>query len=194
MAVIVISYSRADRPIVHGLVALLRTGLRGLRKAVFWDEDFTPGEEWFQQIAVQIDKADQLFVFWCRHSARSRQVQREVNYALRKKRRVVPVLLDSSALMKRLTKIHAIDLRGFEHGAVGRPKKRVVLKASRKGRAFGKKRTEFFDLFIDSPSFDEGMKPSVRKEDVLEQFKRHLPGTTLKRHLVFQIERPTVGG
>ncbi len=112
MAVLVISYSRADRDRVRAVVTLLRAALRDVEKAVFWDEDFDPGDPWFTQICQHIDSAPQLFVFWCRHSASSDQVRREFRYALGQGKRVVPVLMDNTALAAELAPIHGIDLRG----------------------------------------------------------------------------------
>jgi TIR domain-containing protein len=59
-----------------------------------------------------IHAAPQLFVFWCEHSAVSRQVRREFMYAFKRKKRVVPVLLDDTPLAPRLAPIQGIDLRG----------------------------------------------------------------------------------
>src|SRR5262249_35725057 len=112
MATLVISYSRVDRPQVRSIVSLLRTAFAGIERAVFWDEDFEPGDPWFEQIKLQIDAAPQLFVFWCSHSASSAQVRREFAYAFAQQKRVVPVLLDDTVLASDLASIHGVDLRG----------------------------------------------------------------------------------
>ena len=111
MAVLVISYSRTDRDVVRQLVALLRAVLRDVERAVFWDEDLEPGEEWFEQMQRSIDEAGQLIVFWCSHSAKSKQVRREFRYAFERKKRVVPVLIGDCPMPSELASIHAIDLR-----------------------------------------------------------------------------------
>ena len=117
MAVLVISYSRIDQPQVRAVVKLLQGALGTIEKTVFWDDDFEPGESWFQQISESIDGAQQLFVFWCSHSASSKQVKREFLYAIGKNKRVVPVLLDSTPLANELKEIAGIDLRTtFRHG------------------------------------------------------------------------------
>jgi len=117
MALLVISYSRDDQPQVRALVSLLRAGLRDIERAVYWDEQFEPGEPWFDQLKAYIDAAPQLFVFWCVHANTSPQVRREFTYALAKDKRVVPVLLDDTPLAAELAPIHGIDLRGaIRHG------------------------------------------------------------------------------
>jgi hypothetical protein len=121
MAVLVISYARVDQDQVRAVVALLRAGLKGLDRTVFWDADFEPGEPWFTQMSASVDAAAQLFVFWCVHSATSRQVEREVTYALSRAKTVVPVLLDDTPLNERLAPLHGIDLRGvIGHSTSGR--------------------------------------------------------------------------
>jgi hypothetical protein len=111
MAVIVISYARPDQPLVRAVVKLLRGALRDFEKAVYWDDDFEPGEPWFEQIRAHIDAAPQLFVFWCVHSAESEQVRREFEYAFQRGKRVVPVLMDRTKLCRELADLHGIDLR-----------------------------------------------------------------------------------
>lgn len=112
VATLVISYARVDQRQVRAIVALLKAALRDIERAVFWDGEFEPGEPWFDQIKRHIDKAPQLFVFWCEHSSSSAQVRREFEYAFQVRKRVVPVLLDDTTLCDELTTIAGIDLRG----------------------------------------------------------------------------------
>jgi hypothetical protein len=118
MAVLVISYSRADRAQVRGIVSLLRGAMRGVvEQAVFWDGQLEPGDVWFDEIRKHIDAAPQLFVFWCAHSSASSEVRREFLYAFERKKNVIPVLLDDTPLSEELGRIHGIDLRGVvQHG------------------------------------------------------------------------------
>lgn len=116
MAVVVISYSRSDQPQIRAVVGLLRATLN-IERAVYWDDDFAAGEDWFEQLKRSVDESHQLFVFWCRHAAASQEVRREFAYALDKGKRVVPVLLDDTPLSQELAAIHGIDLRGaIRHG------------------------------------------------------------------------------
>jgi hypothetical protein len=111
MAVLVISYSRQDQHVIRAVVSLLRTALKNVDEAVFWDEDFEPGDPWFEQIKTHINATPQLFVFWCDHSSVSDQVRREFLYAVERNKRVVPVLLDDTPLVAELAPMHGIDLR-----------------------------------------------------------------------------------
>jgi hypothetical protein len=105
---IFISYSRVDRPIVLPVIALLRTA----RRSVFWDVDtIPPGVKWRQQIDVAIAGCSTFLLFWCWHSERSRVVKREWQHAIATRRRVVPVLLDSTRLPRQLREHQWIDLR-----------------------------------------------------------------------------------
>jgi len=111
MPVLVISYSRVDRPLVRAVVTMLALAMRDIDKAVFYDGDIEPGELWFAKLQAGIDQAAQLFVFWCNHSSASREVRREFTYALERGKRVVPVLLDNTPLADELAPINGIDLR-----------------------------------------------------------------------------------
>jgi hypothetical protein len=111
MATLVISYSRYDQPLVRAVVTLLRSASRDVDRAVFWDADIEPGEQWRVELRKNIDEAPQLFVFWCAHSSQSSEVRQEFLYALDRGKRVVPVLLDHTPLAAELASISAIDLR-----------------------------------------------------------------------------------
>lgn len=126
MALLVISYSRADQAQVRAVVSLLQTAFRDIEKTVFWDGQLEPGDPWFEQLKGHIDAAPQLFVFWCDHAAASEQVRREFSYALSRNKRVVPVLLDDTPLAPELSPIHGIDARqAIRHG--GRSRYRALV-------------------------------------------------------------------
>lgn len=112
VSTLVISYSRLDRPQVRAIVGLLRTAYKDIDQAVYWDEDCEPGEPWFEQLGEHLDATQQLFVFWCGHSSVSTQVRRELTYALEHQKRIVPVLLDDTALSPELPAIQVVNLRG----------------------------------------------------------------------------------
>ena len=95
MPTLVVSYSRQDQRFVRSMVKTLQAAI-GVKNAVFWDDDFEPGEPWFQQLTKAIDQARQLFVFWCVHAAASDQVRREYEYALSIGAKVIPLLLDGA--------------------------------------------------------------------------------------------------
>jgi hypothetical protein len=63
MAILVSSYSRADHTLVHAVVTLLKSASRDIERAVFWDADITPGDQWWTELQRHIDEAPQLFVF-----------------------------------------------------------------------------------------------------------------------------------
>jgi TIR domain len=124
-AYIFVSYSREDEPFITQIVQLLRAAISGVPSVqghqwefVFQDTDhLTPGLGWEDQIDTAISTIERMFVFWCKHSARSSQVEREYMLGLEKKRVVIPVLLDDTILSAPLAEIHGIDLRELRiHG------------------------------------------------------------------------------
>jgi hypothetical protein len=147
MTVLVVSYARVDRPQVRELVDLL-TAASAIDKAVFWDGHLVAGDNWFNQLKRHINRAGKLFVFWCLHSSRSRQVRREYLYAIKRKKRVIPVLLDNTPLCKELSPIHGIDMRS----SIRHARQRAA--PSKRKKAMGGKRAgtapstpDFFDFW-----------------------------------------------
>jgi hypothetical protein len=119
MAVLVISYSRADQPQVRAVVDLITATRYDIEDVVFWDAKFVAGELWFEQLQAAIMRTRTLFVFWCHHSSNSKQVRREYMYARAQNKRLVPVLLDDTPLVQELAEIHAVDLRtAFKHAPI----------------------------------------------------------------------------
>ena len=118
-----ISYARVDRPQVREIVDLL-IAANAAEGAVFWDGHLVAGEDWYQQLKRHINRAGKLFVFWCEHSKRSRQVRKEYLYARKRKKRIIPVLLDNTPLSAELAPIHGIDMRRSIRHAPFQPERR----------------------------------------------------------------------
>ena len=129
MRLLVISYSRVHLGQMRHLVSMIRAVLQGVDKAVYWDQEIEPGVEWFDELKGSIDASSQLFVFWCAHSAASREVRREFAYAFRRRKRVVPVLLDSTPLPPRLAANQWVDFRRVvKHPSPQQERRRRALK------------------------------------------------------------------
>jgi hypothetical protein len=123
---LVISYARKDQTQVRAVVDLLTAAERS-DGAIFWDARLIAGELWFDQLKKHINRAGQLFVFWCRHASASKNVRREYMYAHRRNKRIVPVLLDSTPLAPELARIHGVDLRrAIRHAAKPRRVRRFA--------------------------------------------------------------------
>jgi hypothetical protein len=151
-----------------------------IHKAVFWDDELEAGEIWFEQIKSHIDKSSQLFVFWCRHASISKEVSREFGYALKKRKRVVPVLLDDTPLAQRLKAIQGVDLRDAINydrplkPAVRTTRRNLILTGGLKGSGVGRgSRAGSEDEFEESEdeSWDEHVirvgrsRPSIFRND-----------------------------
>jgi hypothetical protein len=94
---IFISYSRADRQRVVGLVGLLES----LGHSVFMDQrSIQIGKRWQRELDNNLKKADVLIVFWTRHAARSEWVkwEYEIFDSQFPDRPLIPVLGDSTPL------------------------------------------------------------------------------------------------
>lgn len=90
-------YASADRAkVLQRVQGISRAGI-----SVFVDSlSLEPGEHWQEQVRRRIDEADVFFLFWSEAAARSDEVNKEVMYALDRRRRdpnrlpeIVPVAL-----------------------------------------------------------------------------------------------------
>jgi hypothetical protein len=114
-----ISYSRQDREIVAPLVELLRATGQG----IFRDMDcIDPGKRWRVVLTDAIDSCRTMILFWCCHSARSTEVEKEYRQAIQQNKVIVPVLMDAVRLTGELSEFQAIDLRTI----IGEHKERIV--------------------------------------------------------------------
>ncbi len=155
-----VSYSRADRQRVEGLVGLLEA----LDHSVFMDQrSLRPGRQWKIELEKQLGAADVLLVFWTRHAAQSAWVRRELLdfRADDRDRDVVPVLGDSTPLPPELeTRQHSdfcplinellATVRDLEDKGVSKRQIRavVVKRLDEEGiKLPSKKLSRFFALF-----------------------------------------------
>jgi TIR domain len=103
-----VSYSRDDSRMATLVVQLLRA-----RDDVFYDIDSIPaGERWRDALLRAIDNASHFYLLWCMHSAGSEEVEWEWQRAISGNKRLVPVLLDSTPLVKPLTDYQWVDFQG----------------------------------------------------------------------------------
>ena len=108
----VVSYARVDRDLVRAGVEFLRATW-DRRGVVFWVRRLCRRRRVAASDETGDSACDKVFVFWCRHSARSRPVTDELAYAFARRRSVVPVLVDDTPLNRRLAPITGVDLRGL---------------------------------------------------------------------------------
>ena len=91
---IFVSYSHADTGAVEKIIA----GLKRKMCRVWYDEGLTPGESWNDDIAQHIKDCDCFIVVLSPFSVESKYVKAEINYAISKDKKVIPVLLEDFEL------------------------------------------------------------------------------------------------
>jgi TIR domain len=89
-----ISYARRDQPTAKKIAdGLKRAGLN-----VWYDADILPGGLWVDQISKALRDADAMVVLVTPETAHSKEVRREIDYALSKtefRNRLIPVVMGS---------------------------------------------------------------------------------------------------
>jgi TIR domain len=102
------SYSRTDARLVRQLLGLFAA----IDVPVFRDEQsIRPGQKWRIEIDAALEQCQTILVFWCGHAAESSEVRSEYERAISLGKRVVPVLIDDSALPPDLGQYQGVDLR-----------------------------------------------------------------------------------
>ncbi len=84
------SYSHADRELVEKIIV----GLKQNMCRVWYDEGLTPGESWNDDLAEHIKNAEVVVIMLTQNSIMSRYVKAEINYAISKNVKILPVFLE----------------------------------------------------------------------------------------------------
>ncbi len=115
---IFVSYSSVHRDLVNPLVQLLQVANR----YVFLDfRDIEPGDKWEQDLLPALKRSKKVVVIWCIHASRSEWVLREVEIAVRGKKRIIPVLIDDTPLPENLAQFQWIDMsKSMNHIEINR--------------------------------------------------------------------------
>jgi len=105
MADVFVSYARADKARVAPLVAAIEA--KGW--SVWWDPEISPGQEFDDQIEVEIESANAVLVIWTPTSVASRWVRGEAREAA-ERGILVPVRFEQAKLPMDVRAIHTTDL------------------------------------------------------------------------------------
>jgi hypothetical protein len=119
-----VSYSSHHWDLVEPLVNLLKVGNR----YVFQDiKEIRPGDDRQETIFTALRGAKKVVVIWCSHAKESRHVERETTVAVTEKKKVIPVVIDSTPLPDRLKQFQWVDFSSFmRHEDTPRPQKRAA--------------------------------------------------------------------
>jgi TolB-like protein len=108
MADVFVSYARSDKARVAPLVAAIEA--QGW--SVWWDPDITPGQEFDQQIGVELKAAAAVLVVWTPSSVSSRWVRGEAREGA-DRGILVPVRFEGAELPIDVRALHTTDLDGL---------------------------------------------------------------------------------
>ena len=123
MADVFLSYARGDKARVAPLVAAIEA--QGW--SVWWDPEIYPGQEFDDQIDVEIDQAKAVLVVWSPVSVASRWVRGEAREAA-ERGILVPVRFEQARLPMDVRAIHTTDLDGW-NGDPASPQAQEFLRA-----------------------------------------------------------------
>jgi len=89
-----ISYSHVDEHIIERLII----GLKRKLCRVFYDEGLTPGESWNDELARRLLACDCVVVLLTKNSVSSKYVKNELNFAITKDKKIIPILIGNVQL------------------------------------------------------------------------------------------------
>jgi TIR domain len=108
------SYSHEDSSLVSQILALYDV----TKESIFFDrKSIKPGSKWQTAISHALRVSRKVLVFWCSHSAASVEVRKEYERAIKLRKTVVPVLMDSTVVAAVLREYQWIDLRHVFEGS-----------------------------------------------------------------------------
>jgi TIR domain-containing protein len=160
-----VSYSRKDAPLVQHLVSLLRA----IDTVPFLDEQsIDAGANWRADILSALEQCERVLVFWCEHSAESDEVRKEYLFAISLQKRVVPVLVDATAMPEEIGRFQAVDLRetvgGFHDMLV---EALAFWEAGREGRRFNMTTEDLHEIDRAQVTYYKIM-PEIEREFVTQ--------------------------
>lgn len=88
------SYSHSDREIVERIII----GLKQNMCRIWYDEGLSPGESWNDDLAEHLKNAEIVVIMLTQNSISSRYVKAEINYAISKDIKILPVFLEQIEL------------------------------------------------------------------------------------------------
>ncbi len=121
MADVFVSYARTDKARVAPLVAAIEA--QGW--SVWWDPEITPGQEFDDQIDVEMEQAKAVLVVWTPTSVASRWVRGEAREAA-DRGILVPVRFEQARLPMDVRAIHTTDLDDWREDPASQPVRECV--------------------------------------------------------------------
>ncbi|MCL2064684.1 MAG: toll/interleukin-1 receptor domain-containing protein [Candidatus Cloacimonetes bacterium] len=90
---IFISYSHEDKELIRPYLIVLQEEAN-----VWYDEGIKPGENWIEKIIKKIDDCEIVFLFISNNSIKSKWVEREIQRAINKDKKIISIYLENTNL------------------------------------------------------------------------------------------------
>lgn len=135
------SYAHADREVVEKIII----GLKQKMCRIWYDEGLTPGESWNDDLADHLKNSEIVVILLTKNSIGSRYVKAEINYAISKQIKILPVMLEnvflSSGLEMMLSNVQYAIL--YDENDIN--KQIAKLSSNLPGTVFATKKVPFFE-------------------------------------------------
>ena len=101
---IFISYARKHSKVANAIYFLLHTNRYTFLDVV----DLEPGENWQERIEKEIRSCTHFYILWCKHADESKFVQQEIEVAIARRKKIVPIIIGCYPLPQRLAVFHGL--------------------------------------------------------------------------------------
>lgn len=136
-----ISYAHVDRDVVEKIII----GLKKNMCRVWYDEGLTPGESWNDDLAEHLKNAEIVIVILTHASVVSQYVKTEINYAISKQKKILPVFLEEIDLPAGLEMMLSSVQHLFLLHMNNVPEQVSIISSNLPGIVFATKKVPFFE-------------------------------------------------
>ncbi|MBQ3055764.1 MAG: toll/interleukin-1 receptor domain-containing protein [Oscillospiraceae bacterium] len=160
------SYAHADRDVVEKIVI----GLKQNMCRIWYDEGLTPGESWNDDLAEHLKNSEIVVIMLTKNSVTSQYVKAEINYAISKQIKLLPVFLEQIDLPAGLEMMLSSVQYAILYGESDINRQIRMIQSNLPNTVFATKKVPFFEnsefsFFMEKDSVVNGAASSDKHAD-----------------------------
>lgn len=162
-----ISYAHADRDTVEKIIIGLKQNLC----RIWYDEGLTPGESWNDDLAEHLKNSEVVVVMLTKNSVASQYVKSEINFAVAKQKKILPILLENVDLPAGLEMLLSSVQYALLYDEPDISSRISRISSNLPSTVFATKKIPFFEdedysFFLEKESITNGAHSSEKHADV----------------------------
>jgi len=162
------SYAHIDREVVEKIII----GLKQNMCRIWYDEGLTPGESWNDDLAEHLKNAEIVVIMLTKNSVASQYVKAEINYAISKQIKILPVFLEQIDLPSGLEMMLSSVQYAMLYGKCDINHQIHMIQSNLPNTVFATKKVPFFEnsefsFFMEKDIMVNGSASSDKHADIL---------------------------